>query len=79
MEKTLFDVGDLIQTYPDRNHDNMPHFAIIIKAIKTQGIDSYIVFFPDGYGGKSAWYSNDELQLVFKPDYKNAILHNYTR
>ena len=66
---TLYMVGDLVQTPPDKYHDDRPHRAIIIKAHKTQGIDQYEVFFPDGYGGKSAWYWNDELKLLHRPEY----------
>lgn len=65
-----FNVGDQVLTQPDKLHDNKPHKAIVKSVSKTQGIHTYSLHFPDGYGGKSAWYEDIDLELIYRPDYK---------
>lgn len=66
---TKFKVGDQVLTNPDRYYDNKKHNGIVVDAHQTQGIDMYSLHFPDGYGGKRAWYNNNELELVYRPNY----------
>ena len=38
--------------------------GIIREAHKTQGIDNYALHYPNGFGGKQAWFNNKDLKLV---------------
>lgn len=37
--------------------------GIIKDAHKTQGIDNYSLHYPNGFGGKGAWFGNKDLEL----------------
>jgi hypothetical protein len=41
--------------------------GIIVEAHKTQGIDNYSI---KGEPSKKAWYHNDQLELIHRPEYK---------
>jgi len=43
--------------------------GIIVKAKTTQNIDNYSI---DGIPSKTAWYQNDQLELVHRPKYKDV-------
>jgi len=52
-------------------HDDDPsvgQVGIIIDAHKTQGIDNYSLHYPNGFGGKMAWFSNKDLELIENED-----------
>lgn len=44
--------------------------GIIKEADRVQGSDEYCLHFPNGFGGKAAWYDNGQLELVHQPKYK---------
>src|SRR5690349_20339562 len=52
--------------YYDMNHDLVGKIGIIDNAHQTQGIDRYSI---NGIPTKHAWYDNQQLELIYRPDY----------
>lgn len=63
---TKYKIGDQVVVCPNKELKK----GIIVEAKKTQGIDSYSLHFPCGFGGKMAWYSNSEVMLIYSPAYQ---------
>lgn len=55
------------------NEDTIGSEGIISEAIQTQGIDEYALDPRKKLGNnlKHAWYSNTELELVYRPPYND--------
>ncbi len=81
-EETQFKVGDQVKiiNYGHRIYsfdkekqdiDLSPEIigkvGIIVEAHKTQDIDNYSIH---GIKGKTAWYNNNQLELIYRPEYK---------
>lgn len=60
---TKFMVGDQVKIV---KFEDAGKLAIVVDAHQTQGYDMYPLY---GDIQKKAWYSNDELELVYRPNY----------
>lgn len=62
---TKYKVGDQVRIVkPHSGYESTKgKLEIIVKAQKIQGIDEYAFT-------TSAWYLNDDIELVYRPDYK---------
>ena len=80
MSKTKHKVGDTVRVVRgpweivgengkysivwDNDDESIGQEGIIVDAHKTQDIDNYSLHYPNGFGGKSAWFGNKDLKLV---------------
>jgi hypothetical protein len=50
----------------DMNPELVGQVGVVSKANTTQNIDNYAI---EGIKDKHAWYHNDQLELVYRPEY----------